>query len=153
MTPTARCHQGSKSVHYHHEEKVFQAGVHENQRNHIYHRNLPVAPILSAKKSSSLEQGIVWFLFPSVMRGHARMNQINDVPNDRPSTIVTHNRTTLTITDLGSQQHLHLFQHLVARTHVTAAAIGFVCPLQSCCASSSRSLQDNQPQQLSVNRF
>ena len=37
----------------------------ENQENHIYHRNLSsVAPIFSAKRSSSLEQGVC-FLFPT----------------------------------------------------------------------------------------
>ena len=36
------------------------------QDNHIHHRNLSsVDPIFSAKKSSALEQGGVWFLFPS----------------------------------------------------------------------------------------
>ena len=52
-------------------EKPFQAGgAYKNriktQQNHIHHRNLSsVDPIFSEqKKSSALEQGGVWFLFP-----------------------------------------------------------------------------------------
>ena len=37
----------------------------KTMENHIYHRNLSsVAPILSAKKSSSLEQAVYGFFFP-----------------------------------------------------------------------------------------
>ena len=42
----------------------------KNQENHIHHRYLSsVDSIFSAKKSSALEQGGVWFLFPR-MRVH-----------------------------------------------------------------------------------
>ena len=45
---------------------VVDTKPYKNQENHIHHRNLSsVDPIFSAKKSSALEQGGVWFLVPS----------------------------------------------------------------------------------------
>ena len=71
-----------QSVHNHHRKKIFSRTFlaskknfpgrwwiqkpYKNQEDHIHHRNLSsVDPIFSAKNSSALEQGGVWFLFPS----------------------------------------------------------------------------------------
>ena len=68
-------------MYYHHRKKIFwktflasknnfqTGGRFKNpfkaQGDHIYHRNLSfVNPFFSAKKTSSLDQGGVWFLFP-----------------------------------------------------------------------------------------
>ena len=77
--------QRRKSVHDHHQKRIFRGTFLaskknfpgrwsiqkpcKNHENHIYHRNLSsVAPIFSAKKSSSLEQRGVCFLFPRLAR-------------------------------------------------------------------------------------
>ena len=80
MFSFSSCPQRRKNVHNHHRKKIiwrtFLASKknfpgrwwiqkpYKNQENHIHHRNVPsVDPIFSAKKSSALEQGGVYFSF------------------------------------------------------------------------------------------
>ena len=79
---SAECDREEKNVHDHHRKKSFGelflaskknfqvGGGYKNPmktKNHIYHRKsfLCGPRFFSAKKSSALEQGNVWFLFPS----------------------------------------------------------------------------------------